>query len=397
MNTNKKKIALICFDNPFLKPSEGGKRGIMTRIKSLLNIKNIDLDIYLHNKIHEGYADNLSILAENNVSWKQYQINSILSSAFSIYPISVKKRFVNKCLNDLSSKKYDIAIYEGEQVSAYRFENKVNADFHIIYMHDIESLYRYELSKAQRNLLLKTANIVESMKFRLLEKRVDSNFDQIWFVSCDESELFKSKLSDKNKCVYIPMPCLDISDKIAINSNNEMVYVGDLTLNNNLISLKWFIENVFKGVQHEIDDITLTVIGRINDNERKSIDFKGVNILGYVDNISHYYDNAACIICPVLFGAGVKVKIIDALGKGQIVVTTRKGIEGTKLENGVHLIASDDKKELINNCISIIKNRNDYIYLAKNGLEYIKNNHTIYNQTGVIIQNINKLNIQRSI
>ena len=56
MDSNKVKVALICFDNPFLPPSEGGKRGMMTRIQSLAQFENYEIDVYLLNKRNEGFA-----------------------------------------------------------------------------------------------------------------------------------------------------------------------------------------------------------------------------------------------------------------------------------------------------------------------------------------------------
>lgn len=80
-----------------------------------------------------------------------------------------------------------------------------------------------------------------------------------------------------------------------------------------------------------------------------------------------------------MYGAGVKVKTLDALGRGQIVLTNKNGTEGTTLEHDKHLVASDEIKELIDYSIGILNNRNDYIHLAKNGLDFIKENHRISN------------------
>ena len=130
------KIALICFDNPFLKPSEGGKKGIMTRIKSLSLLQNCIIDIFFMNKISEGFVNSFPKI--NNVrNIYQYTMKNSKKCIIGKFPICVNKRFLSECINDLKNQEYDYAIYEGLQVGKYRFKNKVNAKKHILYFHDI--------------------------------------------------------------------------------------------------------------------------------------------------------------------------------------------------------------------------------------------------------------------
>ena len=60
MNDKRISVALICFDNPFLKPCEGGKRGMLTRIESLFTYDLYDVDVYLLNKPAEGMAEDFN-------------------------------------------------------------------------------------------------------------------------------------------------------------------------------------------------------------------------------------------------------------------------------------------------------------------------------------------------
>lgn len=376
---NKIKIALICFDNPFLKPFEGGKRGMLSRIESLKTFSNIELDIYLHNKITEGYSDN-NLYNNENIKIRQCLMNHTLESCLSLYPICVSKRFSRKYCEMLNGIKYDIAIYEGEQVSAYRFENIVNAKYHILYMHDIESVYRSELAKVAGNLISKIGNYIESLKFKLLERNIEDFFDQIWFVSSEECNKLKNCSNHPDKYVYVPLPCIDVSNSVKKSYSKEILYVGDLTLRNNLLSIKWFIDNIFQNILNEEKSAILKIVGRINSEDIKQLQSPNTVIAGYVDDLSSLYNSACFIICPVLFGAGVKVKTIDSLGQGQIVVTTSKGIEGTRLVNGVHLIATDEIGETSRICIDILKNRDKYLSLAKSGLDFINSYHTISKQ-----------------
>lgn len=128
------------------------------------------------------------------------------------------------------------------------------------------------------------------------------------------------------------------------------------------------------------------VVGRISDERAAVLKKLGATVCGYVDDLDAAYDNAAFIIAPILFGAGVKVKIIDAIARGQIVVTTAKGIEGTDLQSGVHLFVEDHPDRLAAACCDILRNREPYVHLAEDGLAFIKARHTIAHQADIIAQ-----------
>ena len=389
------KIGLICFENPFAKPSNGGKKSILSRVLSFGLIKNVQVDIYLFNQKSEIVLDSNEITNRypqiKNVY--QYNIKKSFGVFFGKFPICNNKRYISNCVKELKKHFYDFIVYEGEQIAKYRFKKVTNSSFHIIYMHDIESNYREELSKAQTSWLLKKLQKRESKKFKYIEKNINALFDDVWFVSNDEFLLFNSNLS-KNKGRYMPLPAVDTINCLpnVHNKNNNILYVGDLGLKNNIISIKWFINNVFPNIKSNCPQAELTIIGRINSEDKKSIETEGVTFLGYVEDLEKYYRECSCFVSPVVCGAGVKVKTIDALSRGLIVVSTTKGIEGTLLKNNNHLIVEDDPILQAKIICDILNNREKYVKIASNGHSYISKNHSIEHQATIIQESFNYLN-----
>ena len=380
----KKSVALICYDNPFLKPREGGKIGIMSRINSLSMLDDCIVDVYLLNKKAEGMVQEFPDMP-NIRKFYQYKMNGGIGTLFGRFPICTNKRYCTALIKQLEDKQYDFAIYEGLQVGKYRLKNKVNAKKHILYFHDIESNYRYELAKSQKNLVKKLANMMESKKFKTLEKQVAKYFDYFWFVSKEECDTFSKYMNiTSEKALYIPFPMGKINDKIASGENRkQLLYVGDLSLENNISSLLWFVKNVFVELKKQFNDLQFVIIGKIKDETKQKFNFDGVEVLGYVPDIEKYYDESCFVASPVLFGAGVKVKIIDALSHGQIVVSTKKGIEGTELTES-DLIFSDDADVLVKKCSAVISDRDSYKYISENALNFVKENHSNANQAKLI-------------
>ena len=391
MAHNRWKIALICFDNPFLPPAEGGKRGMRTRIESLVRSDRYDIDVYLMNKPSEGMAQSFGGFENVVHSIQQYVMQKSLKVLMPPYPICANKRYAAECVRDLKNRRYDLAIYEGEQVAKYRLLGSVNAQHHILYMHDIESAYRAEIAKSQSGLR-RIANAMESRRFEYIEGRIDRCFDRIWYVSKEECDQFNRKFVDSSKGVYIPFPALQIANSpVTGRKTPRMLYVGDLSIRHNYLSVEWFAREVLPTIREKCPAAELMIVGRISDENAETLRCLKANVCGYVDDLDAAYNEAACIVAPVLFGAGVKVKTIDALARGQIVITTAKGVEGTELQGNRHLIVEDEPGRLADICCKVLQKREDYVHLAEDGLRYIKQVHTIEHQAEIIDREIEML------
>ncbi|MGA7936038.1 MAG: glycosyltransferase family 4 protein, partial [Kovacikia sp.] len=67
-----------------------------------------------------------------------------------------------------------------------------------------------------------------------------------------------------------------------------------------------------------------------------------ITALGYVPNLSEIYGKSKIVICPLLSGAGTKVKLQEAMAHAIPIVTTRTGASGMSLVDGVNAFITDD-------------------------------------------------------
>ncbi len=382
-----KKVLLLCFDNPFLPPKEGGKSSMMTRILSLLEL-DVELDVVLLNKPHEGMADNFRGIDSRVHDICQFVMRKArIRDLFSKHPICVNKRYTDDCVAYLSDKTYDTAIYEGAHMAKYRELNAVHAKRHILYMHDIESAYRAEIARSVGNPVKRYLQKAESRKFRRIERMIDILFDAVMFVSCEERNTLAAESAHPERYVYVPMPAVHYAAAPEKgNRPHTVLYVGDLTLKHNYLSLDWFARKVFAPLRSEVPDAVLRVIGRISDLDKatlSSID-EGIRVLGYVDDLDAEYHNASFFACPMLYGAGVKVKTIDALAQGLPLIGNPKAIEGTALKHETHILIAGTAEEMIAMCRRVLENRPAYDAMAERAYWFVREEHSVKNQARIM-------------
>lgn len=75
--------------------------------------------------------------------------------------------------------------------------------------------------------------------------------------------------------------------------------------------------------------------------------FERANIksLGFIEDLDEALAAADIAIVPIVRGAGTRTKILDYLGVGLPIVTTKKGIEGINARNGEEALITDDVDE----------------------------------------------------
>jgi glycosyltransferase involved in cell wall biosynthesis len=105
-------------------------------------------------------------------------------------------------------------------------------------------------------------------------------------------------------------------------------------------ALQWFASEGLPRVVSAIPWVRLRVTGARPPREALSVAGPHVDFLGFVPDIAALYDRALVAIAPIRFGAGVKIKTLEAMQYGVPVVATRIGAEGlgTGVEEAIDIV-----------------------------------------------------------
>ena len=84
-----------------------------------------------------------------------------------------------------------------------------------------------------------------------------------------------------------------------------------------------------------------------------------------------------CLCVPLKFGSGTRIKIIEALSLGTVVISTKIGIEGIRLNfiNPPFIINKDTK--IIKKIIQIVKENKKFKKKAMNSSDFYLKNYSM--------------------
>ena len=163
-------------------------------------------------------------------------------------------------------------------------------------------------------------------------------------------EIYKKK---SNKEIGITFPITKVLNKTKKINNEKfkLLFVGIGTFLPNIQGIEFFIEEVLAHINAELE-----IVGKgteINREKWEKLNSK-VKVIGTVDNLDNYYNEADAVIAPIFIGGGMKVKIAEALSYGKTIFGTLEAFEGYEV---------DYKRVggLCNTAKEFIENINNYI------------------------------------
>jgi glycosyltransferase involved in cell wall biosynthesis len=120
-------------------------------------------------------------------------------------------------------------------------------------------------------------------------------------------------------------------------SSVRLGFVGLLDFYPNRDALIWFAQEVLPELRGQgvgLPEIELWVAGGgLSEADAQTLEgVEGVKLCGYVPDLGEFYAGIDLAIAPMLGGAGIPTKVVEALGHGVPVVGTPEGLRGTDAE-----------------------------------------------------------------
>jgi polysaccharide biosynthesis protein PslH len=124
----------------------------------------------------------------------------------------------------------------------------------------------------------------------------------------------------------------------------RVLFTGTMSYLPNHQGIVWFAREVWPLVRRDVPGALLDVVGKGPPPDVLELDGSdGVTVHGFVDSMAPFFARAQVVVVPILAGAGIRVKIIEAMSAGRAIVSTSLGCEGLAgLEDGRHLVVADD-------------------------------------------------------
>jgi len=295
-------------------------------------------------------------------------------------PFRVSKYYLSKTadyIKNLTNEiKFDVFYCDHLTSASYlsHIEN-VNEIFKFYDEHNINSQAMFTYAKWENNFVRKLVYILEGIKFRLYEKKKIPQFDKIFAISPEDLKTLRCFIDHPDKASFLPTP-INANNLYRFGSKN-ILFIGLMSWWPNEQGVTWFVNEVFPFILKEIPEAKFQIIGDNVSNKIKALAGDDIEVLGYVSDLQKYYENAGVFIAPINIGGGIRIKILNAMGRGMPVISTSLGASGIDIKNGRELILADKPFEFAKGIISLLNNRDKAERVSKAAISFINNQYSL--------------------
>ena len=335
-------ILFITFIPP--EKTSGGAIGIRQSLLSLLSNGNNIVD-------YVGPYTSDSVLDKCRKKYYYKKDNSIISRLYHAVrykACSVYAKSWESIENELDWERYDVVNLE-RSLNFYIVDSaKKYSKYVIVRFHNIECDYYDNVYRHNGGII----NKIKSYIAFYYEKNIAKCADALIPITEKDAQRIGELYSAARDKMFINPVCVasveaDLSPEITDLPSKYYLVTGSLWYGPNADGIMWFIDNVWREVvsSQTMDDVYLIVAGgKPNQKLRDKVNMSvRVRLVDTPDDIDPYFRNAYAYIAPIFNGAGMKVKIAEALSYGLNVYGTKHAFIGYEHTRGVHLI--NTKKE----------------------------------------------------
>lgn len=336
----------------------------------LLSVTNGKYDTNINNHKTSKYISSFDFVNRDNVS-----IGAICKAIIFNEPLFniLSKNIIETIENKIQNNQYAFIIVEHSYLAATIVKNIPSlASKVIIVFHNIETDYFYDLYK-------KTSFLNPKKYFYFIEfrgcKKVESelyasNSKAFWFLSNQDLEFVKKQTKNKNLLLSSTIS-FDLKKHIINEEKYDLLYMGQVDNQRNLHGLEWFVKNVWTLLENK--NLTFAVAGRgdLEKIKRLTNEYKGIDIVGEVENLDEIFSKSKITIIPIFNTIGVQTKLFDSLAQGNVVICTEDAINGTNFVDEQHLLVAKDENDFKDRILSVLSDESKYEYIYKN-LESLK-------------------------
>jgi sugar transferase (PEP-CTERM/EpsH1 system associated) len=220
-------------------------------------------------------------------------------------------------------------------------------------------------------------------KERRFQRKILETVDAILSVSDEEATLMRTRATPSCRVWVVPngIDSVFLQNSTQVKKKekrkNIIIFCGSLNVSMNIDAVEKFVIKIFPHIKLAIPDSEFWVVGR-NPIFRiiQLGQHDGVKIIGNVLDVSPYYERARIAVAPFQYGAGTKLKVLEAMAMGVPLVSTRIGAFGIQAISGKHIIIEDDRMKFAQSVIVLLQNDRLHRSIATQAKELVEKNYT---------------------
>lgn len=308
---------------------------------------------------------------------KSYQIERFYS-----------KSMVSKLIQVLKNETFDIIHLESIYMTPYIPVLRKYSDAKIVIrLHNVENQIWKRLARNEKWPIKRLIFWENARQLERVERTVLDDVDGYLAISQPDYDYFNQLNPTVDGTVItfgLDLEKYEIEDDYIPSETPLLFHLGSMNWSPNVEGVEWFLDEVWPEVLKSYPDLHFTVAGFGTPDKLYQRKDENVTIAGPVPSANEFMLDHDIMVVPLLSGSGIRIKIIEAMALGKVVITTSVGAEGLAVENGKHLFIADTPEEFVAIVGKCIATPDLCSIIGDNARDFI----SVYHNNNLITENI---------
>jgi glycosyltransferase involved in cell wall biosynthesis len=154
-------------------------------------------------------------------------------------------------------------------------------------------------------------------------------------------------------------------------ARRDILFIGGYEHRPNIDAVVHFASSIWPLVRERLPGVRFFVLGSKPPDEVVRLgEEPGVTVVGYVSDLSEYFDQCRLSVAPLRYGAGIKGKVGTSLSYGVPCVASSVAVEGSGMRDGVEVLVADDPDAFSDAVVKLYADEDLWNRLSGNGLAF---------------------------
>jgi len=245
----------------------------------------------------------------------------------------------------------------------------------VLRLHNIENHIWQRFALEKKNLQQFYFNNL-AKRVRHFEHSAWDKYDLLLPITAKDANVVKRHV-DQDKIYVVPYGIDTSKIHSCADEKWEGYHIGAMDWVPNSEAIKWFLNKVWPYVHNLAPDFKFYFAGRNMPSSFRHLHIPNVICAGEVPDANAFIADKKILILPLRSGGGIRIKALEAMAAGKIVISTDQGMQGIDAVAGEHYIAANEPKEFakaINWCRIYRKESQE---IAENGAGLVRSKYDI--------------------
>lgn len=326
-------------------PDHGDRVDSWNRIKCLRDMGCIvDLICTVKESPKQEYVDEVKKYVRNLFLCPR---KNRIVDIFSPLPLQLKSR--EQLKHVVLEGKYDYLIVDDTAAMLILQNPRLSYDKAMLHMNNDNYVYFKGLASSEGILWKKLYYLLDAFKYKQIDVDVVRSLPNVAFVSYDEMLRYKREYPQIH-ATFLPV-AIETEYREQTLDSKTVLLIGSLFMINNQDAVRFYLQEVHPHLTRDVEGYHLIIAGNSRKKgiawiEELTADYNNVEIHDTPENLDPLYARSSVFVNPMRYGAGVKLKTVNAIVNGLPVVATTIGNEGTGLVSGEQILVNDAPEAL---------------------------------------------------